>query len=313
MEAQSLTDLAGVRRVKLFLALSRTPHGLLDMATPALCALLALGGFPSGQVVLLGLLTAFAGYTAVYALNDVVDYRSDRHKLAQIRQARLGSDLDGVFLRHPMAQGLISVPQGLAWTVGWALVALVGAYCLRPACAAVFLGACCLEAIYCTLLRVSYLRTVVSGLVKISGGLAAMLAVEPDPDPLLMAHLLAWLFLWEIGGQNVPNDWADLEEDQGLQARTLPVELGPARAAWVVILCLCFTVLLGLGLYWTTPARLNPLFHLAAAAAGWALLVQPAARLFRERTVEAAGSLFNRASYYPLAVLASVLLAMALG
>ena len=65
-------------RIKFFLALSRTPHGTLDMATPAMTALLWYGGFPSLKIISLGLLTAFAGYTAVYALNDIIDYNIDR-------------------------------------------------------------------------------------------------------------------------------------------------------------------------------------------------------------------------------------------
>ena len=51
------------------------------MATPAFAALLWLGTFPDLSVVLLGLLTTFAGYTAVYALNDVVGYRQDKEKI----------------------------------------------------------------------------------------------------------------------------------------------------------------------------------------------------------------------------------------
>ena len=58
---------------KLFLGLSRTPHGILDMATPPMAALLWLGHFPPFLVVIVGLITAFAGYTAVYALNDLID------------------------------------------------------------------------------------------------------------------------------------------------------------------------------------------------------------------------------------------------
>mgnify|MGYP000373259369 CR=1 FL=1 len=65
----------GLSRLKLFLALSRTPHGLLDMTTPLYGALLWLGAFPSLYISLLGLITVFAGYTAVYALNDVIDNR----------------------------------------------------------------------------------------------------------------------------------------------------------------------------------------------------------------------------------------------
>ena len=68
-------------RIKLFLALSRTPHGILDMATPALGALLWLGAFPPWPVVVIGLLTAFAGYTAVYALNDIIDFRVDKERV----------------------------------------------------------------------------------------------------------------------------------------------------------------------------------------------------------------------------------------
>lgn len=67
---------------KLLLGLSRTPHGLLDVATPGLAALLCLGHFPDTSVIIVGLITAFAGYTAVYALNDLVDRRVDRERLA---------------------------------------------------------------------------------------------------------------------------------------------------------------------------------------------------------------------------------------
>jgi len=70
-----------MERIKLFLALSRTPHGILDMATPAFCVLLYLGGFPPPDITGIGLLTAFAGYTAVYAFNDLVDYKSDKQRL----------------------------------------------------------------------------------------------------------------------------------------------------------------------------------------------------------------------------------------
>jgi len=47
---------------------------------------------------------------------------------------------------------------------------LAGAYRLNPVCAYIFVGGCLLEAVYCRLLRVSHLRTLVSGLVKTLGG-----------------------------------------------------------------------------------------------------------------------------------------------
>ena len=67
---------------KLFLGLSRTPHGVLDVATPAMAAVLWLGHIPAAPIVIVGLITAFAGYTAVYALNDLVDYRVDTERLS---------------------------------------------------------------------------------------------------------------------------------------------------------------------------------------------------------------------------------------
>ena len=123
----------GISRVKLFLALSRTTHGLLDMATPAFAALLWLGAMPPLDIVLLGLLTTFAGYTAVYALNDVIDYRQDKEKIEKsILLER--NDLDAVWVRHPMAQDLLSFRAGLIWAIGWSAVAAVGAFLLNPIC-----------------------------------------------------------------------------------------------------------------------------------------------------------------------------------
>jgi len=69
-------------KLTLFWALSRTPHAIVDLATPALAALLCLGYFPPIHITLLGILTMFAGYTAVYALNDMVDFRNDKKKVA---------------------------------------------------------------------------------------------------------------------------------------------------------------------------------------------------------------------------------------
>jgi 4-hydroxybenzoate polyprenyltransferase len=101
-------------RLKLFLSLSRTPHGLIDMATPVFAALIWIGHFPSFTVVFLGLLTTFAGYTAVYALNDIVDYRLDRQTVQQGGTCPADGDLDAILVRHPMACGFLSFREGLA-------------------------------------------------------------------------------------------------------------------------------------------------------------------------------------------------------
>lgn len=302
LEAHSPPLAAGLARVKLLLALSRTPHGLLDLATPALAALIWFEDLPPLRVVALGLLTVFAGYTAVYALNDLVDYRVDREKI-RLEKGDKGAYLDAVFVRHPLARGQVSFREGLLWTAAWAAVALAGAYQLNPVCALIFLAGCLLEAIYCLMLRVSYLRVVVSGLVKSLGGIAAVFAVDPGPALPFLIVLFLWLFCWEIGGQNVPADWHDVEEDRQLHAQTIPVRFGPRGASIIVVSSLALSVALSAVLLRMAPVRFSfPLVGLAAALGGYFLLL-PALGLYRSQAQPQAAALFNRASYYPLALL----------
>jgi len=303
MKTTSILSHPGLARLKLFWALSRTPHGLLDMATPGLSAMLWLGLLPPAEVVGLGLITAFSGYTAVYALNDVVDCRVDRKKIQGSGLRNSDHDLDAVYVRHPMAQGMLGYREGILWMAGWALLALVGSYLLNPVCTLIFLTACLLETVYCLLLKVSYLRGLISGVVKNSGGIAAVYAVDPNPAPLFLAVLFLWLFLWEIGGQNIPNDWADLEEDRRLRARTIPVRFGPEGSATIIYSSLAVASALSLVMFWVSPAKLGLPYLAGALFSGFYFLVLPAHRLFTTKGTEEASTLFNRASYYPLAML----------
>lgn len=290
----------GWARLNLFWALSRTPHGLLDMCTPPFAALLWLGGFPSAAVVGLGLLTAFAGYTAVYALNDLVDFRLDREKMRQAAGlAAGGADLDGRIVRHPLAQGLLSFREGLAWTVLWAAVAVAGAFLLNPLCVAIFAGGCLFEALYCRLFRVSPWRTLVSGAVKTSGAVAAVFAVDPAPSEAFLLALFAAVFAWEIGGQNIPNDIADLEEDLRLGARTLPAVLGPARASCLAAAALAAAAVLTAACFALGRGARPGAAALLSLAASCYLWTPPARRLLRRPDRGAALELFNRASLYP--------------
>jgi len=300
----------GISRLKLFWALSRTPHGLLDMCTPAFAALLWLGAFPPAEVILIGILTTFAGYTAVYALNDVVDYRVDKEKAAVGVLTAASCDIDGMIVRHPMAQGFLSFQEGLIWAVGWAAVALVGAFLLNPVCVAIFLGGCVLEAAYCRLWRVSPYRTLVSGAVKTSGAMAAVFAVDPQPSAAFLIALFFSLFFWEIGGQNIPNDLTDLEEDRRLQARTLPLHFGVERAVIIAGVALAAAVVLNVIVFQLSSLPHGSLFALLALAASCYLLIWPGLRLFQCRVRSIAMALFNRASYYPAAMLGVVLLSL---
>lgn len=296
----------GLARIKLFLALSRTPHVLLDMATPALSALLWLGAFPPLHTVILGIITAFAGYTAVYALNDLMDHSTDRLKL---REGELRKDvhyLDAVLVRHPIALGLLGVREGLFWAAAWCLLALVGAYILNPVCALIFLAGSLLEAVYCVLRKVSSFRIILSGAVKTSGAMAAVIAVDHDPSPAFLITLFLWVFLWEIGGQNIPADWADIKGDDRNRSRTVPVLLGPAAAKAIILACLCAAVIMNLIVFRLTPKG-GALYDGAAfLLIGVYLLILPAYRLFKSNNRLNALNLFNRASYYPLALLVVV-------
>ncbi len=278
------------------------------MSTPALGALLWLGGFPPAKVIILGLITAFAGYTAVYALNDVVDYRVDRERVKSGELPGAEAYLDDVLVRHPMAYGLLSFKLGVTWALVWAVLAMAGAYMLNPVCLLIFMAGCLLEAIYCFMLKISPLRTFVSGAVKTSGGIAAVFAVDPHPSALFIFLLFAMLFCWEVGGQNIPHDWEALEQDRRLQAKTIPVRYGPQKTTFIILVMLFIAVIANFVLFLYSPNHFGVIFIACLLMVSGYLLVIPALQLNRTRARSQAMGLFNRASYYPLALLIIVVI-----
>ena len=290
--------------MRRFLALSRSKHGIVDAAMPGFVALLWLGHLPSARILLLALLTAMAGYTAIYALNDLVGVKADREKFAGgINQ---GYSLEAAEMRHPLAQGLLSMSGGVSWFVFWYALTLVGAYLLNPALVWIVIAAAVAEAVYCLLLKVTFWRMLVSGLVKSAGPIAAVFVVARAPSVKLLLLLLAWLMCWEIGGQNIPADWNDVEEDRRVGAKTIPLVLGPRVAGALVVASLTLTVILSLFLPRMSPLALGVPYVAASAAAGFFLLLLPGFRLLRSHDNREAARLFDRASHYPLALLAIV-------
>jgi 4-hydroxybenzoate polyprenyltransferase len=290
-------------RLKLFFALSRTPHGLLDMCTPAFGALLWLGHFPPLHIVLIGLITTFAGYTAVYALNDVIDYKADKEQIARGGYSGSASDLDGLVARHPMAMELLSLKEGLFWALVWGFLALLGAYILNPICVLIFLGGCALETIYCLLWRVSPFRTFVSGIVKTSGAIAAVYAVDPEPSGFFLVTLFFLLFFWELGGQNIPNDLADLDEDRRMNAKTIPIQWGQQVANVLIVGNIILALGMNAMILYMSWAVYGLVYILISVTMGSYLLLLPALKLYRSRERSDAMALFNKASYFPLALL----------
>lgn len=296
-------------RLKLFLALSRTPHGLIDMATPIFAALIWLGDMPSLYIVTVGLFTTFAGYTAVYALNDLVDYLPDKRTVVlHDSTCPADGDLDAVLVRHPMACGFLTFGEGLAWTVSWVFLAAVGAYLLNPACLMIFAAGCVLETIYCLLWRISHYRTLISGIVKTLGAMAAVFAIDPHPSLWFLSALFLCLFFWEIGGQNIPNDWTDADTDSRSGGRTFPVQMGTQRSSLVILFCILLVLPLNTAVFLLSPVCYPTIYPIAALAAGGILLLIPALRLWSSRTRRDAMMLFNRGSYYPLSLMGIVVI-----
>jgi len=164
------------------------------------------------------------------------------------------------------------------------------------------------EAVYCRLWRVSPYRTLVSGAVKTSGAMAAVFAVDPAPAPGFLAVLFLTLFFWEIGGQNIPNDMTDIEEDRQMMARTIPVCFGVERSIAIAVASLSAAVLINPVVFQLAALPRKGFSSLLALAVGCCLLLWPALRLVQGKGREPAMALFNRASYYPPALLGVVLI-----
>jgi 4-hydroxybenzoate polyprenyltransferase len=176
------------------------------------------------------MITVFAGYTCIYALNDVTDYELDRQRMGELLQEPACFDLDCIFVRHPL---------------------------LNPVCAIIFVIGAILEVVYCRLYKVSQWKILIAATVKNLGALAAIFAVNPKPQPQLVVVVFIWIALWEVGGQNVPNDLVDMQEDGKLGAKTIPVVYGPSFSVTIIFAALIASSVLGLGLIFLSPLKMK--------------------------------------------------------
>jgi len=256
-------------------------------------------------VILLSIFTAFAAYTAIYALNDLVGMAVDKEKFSK-SELNTGYSVEASELRYPLARNILPFKSGVLWLGFWFILALVGSYLLNPTIVFILIAAAFLEIVYCLLLKVTYLRTLVSGLVKASGPIAAVYVVDHNPSIASLLILLTWVYFWEIGGQNVPADWNDTAEDIRIHAKTIPIHFGPQRAGLIVLGALTITVIASAFLPLISPARLGLPYILASLIIGFVLLLQPSFQLNKERDGRYAAKLFDRASYYPVAQFALI-------
>lgn len=283
-----------------FFALSRTSHGVLELATPAFVALLWLGAFPEWTVIALSIFTAFAGYTAIYALNDLVGIAVDKEKFSG-SEINAGYSVEASEMRYPLARNILPYKKGMLWMTAWFILALIGSYFLNPIIVFILTAAAILEVVYVLLLKVTYLRTFVSGLVKASGPIAAVFVVDPNPSVSSLLLLFIWLFFWEIGGQNVPADWNDTVEDKRVNAKTIPIHFGVDKAGIIVVSALAVTVVASVFLPTISPVNLGVPFIVLSIVIGYVFLLQPGLQLNKNKQGRDAAKLFDRASFYPVA------------
>lgn len=290
------------RKLALLLASSRTAQAHLSIAQPALGALLAAGAIPSARTIGFGLIAAWTGLHAVFAMNDLLDVEVDRERFTHLK-GFAGFDVDSVIARHPLAQGALRRRELVAWIAVNATVAVVFAWLLHPSTVALFVISAAFEVLYCRLAKRTAMKFLVTGVMVAIGASAGWFAVSRRIDWTLVVFLL-WMAAWEIGGRNIVNDWSDVEEDRHLGIRTIPVVYGPRVASRLVLGFLVLTAVLGLILL--VPSGLGPVAGVGALVAGGLLLVWPGILLATDQASEDAHRLFNRASLYPPAMMVAV-------
>jgi 4-hydroxybenzoate polyprenyltransferase len=279
-------------------------HSVLDIAHPAFGAVLVFGGAPRPFTVVIGLLAAFSGYTAVFALNDLMDCKIDCEKLGGYSGKRECFDLDSVGVRHPLAQGSIGYRAALGWVLFWGVLALGFAFLLNPVCSLLMAAATGLEVGYCKLLRLTHWKTILSGLMVAVGGLAGVFAVTTAPPAAMVGLFAFWAFNWEVGCRNIPNDWSDLEEDRALRIKSMPVRFGRPTSSRMSFLLACLTIIASLLFPFVIAVRFAVVFQIGALVAGIILLIIPGVRWLRDQKTKSAMLFFNRACFYPLVVFA---------
>ncbi|HZD60766.1 MAG TPA: UbiA prenyltransferase family protein [Anaerolineae bacterium] len=278
--------------VKILFDLSRGKQALLSICQPALGAFFALGRVPDLHLLAIGIPAAACGYFAVFSLNDVLDVKADKQALtSQSNPVDDGYDIDVTFLRHPLAHGKISFRTSLAWVIGLALVSATLAYILSPVSFLLFLGCVALETLYCALRSITWLKTIISGIMVGLGGLAGWATATP----LTVASLYLFLFLalWEIAGRNLPNDLADVDSDRLVGIKTVATIFG-GRVSSVATLIGALATLASIN---TLPISLVPKLIIILLGA-WAMVI-PAILLVQVPSSTQAASYFNKASLLP--------------
>lgn len=271
---------------------------------PGIGAVLAAGGLPGWRAVGIGLVASWAGFFAVFSLNDVLDHKVDAESLRAGTEVSDGYDVDIAFQRHPLAHGTLSLRLSVLWVLGLTAVAAVGALLLSPLALLFFALAVAIEVVYCALRRVTCAKTILSGLMVGCGGLAGWTAVAPLRPAAFT--VFAFLMFWEFS-RNMANDLGDIRSDASVGIRTVATTFGAVVSSRANLVAA--SAMLGSVVFLTQNAAA---LAVALVSAVW-LVVLPMEHLVRTPDSEHAVRYFNRISWYPEAILLAVLLGSAAG
>lgn len=303
--------------LKALYGFSRGTQATLSVAQPLTVVLLASENVSPWRFAAMTL-AALTGFFAVFAANDLLDVRLDRRGFDHLRPHD-GPDIDSAGGRHPLARGKLSTGPAVLWVTGLGLVAVAVCAMLSWVCVVLFLAAAALEGVYCLLATVTCYKTLLSGIMVATGACAGWFAVTSEIDPLRLGLVVLWMAAWEIGGRNIPNDLADVDEDTPLGIRTLPVVHGARAAAVWACAALVLSAAAGTGLLLFSFPALGVgaagavLGVTGAVAASGYTLIAPGVRLLRQPDAATALAVFNRATFHPVLVLAAVAAGLAVG
>ncbi|MDT0267211.1 UbiA family prenyltransferase [Streptomyces sp. DSM 44915] len=293
--------------VRALYGFSRGTQATLSVAQPMLGLLLAGGGSP-GRVLLCGV-AAFAAFFAVFAVNDLIDASIDQQRFDHLREFD-GFDIDSAGVRHPLAQGRLSLTVAASWVASLGAAALVLAALLSWVCVVLFVAAGLLEAVYCKLARVTPYKALLTGVMVALGGCVGWFAVSGAVDQPVLWLFALWLAAWEIGGRNIVNDLADVDEDVHLGVRTIPVVYGRRLSGLLACAALLVAYATSVGMMFAALPHFGLFGVAGTVVAGGYALVLPGLRLLRGCQPQVALMVFNRASLYPVVLLGMALLGL---
>ncbi len=285
--------------IRALLGMSRAIVAVFVVAHAGLAAIFATGSLPDMRIIVIGVFACFTGTGALIGLNDLLDIPLDRRRAAE--EAERGElDLGSLFIHHPVARGVISVTTGIIWVSLLSVVSVALIYVLKPSLWPLFVAIAVSVALYSLMGAFTYWKFLAVATAVTLGALAGwMVVAEPNTTTFVLFGI--WTFLWEIGGRNIPNDFNDVQEDEALGVKTIPVVLGKVMAGRIVFVALTASFLVSIPLM--IMLEMPGPFIIGAVAVAIYVLLIPGYRLMRDPRPEVSRRLYNKSAIYPFVLL----------